>query len=423
MASPWWTTWGLLERITGGGSSGGGSKPRGGATVRPYTYPDGSVAGSPQRPFFSQTINPSTGKPYGRGAYNYDVAPLSAGYGKAWEVNNTLSVWRNRSAQEYGNWLTDQSNGALAAYESARRAALEESRRARAAAAKAEAERKAREDAQYRSIIDRFVQDFEDMGLDGQEIYGQVRKVGRLDVLANNTALLGDAVRSTATWRNRFGAVTNERRKKGFAYMNESQIMAQESAYRETLQRFGLPKGFYDSPEDFQNWIANDVSVAEIGDRAQLAAEAVDGVDAGTRQALQTYYGVGSGDLTAYFLDRSRSVKLMEKQLQAATLGSELGAAGVTGSRGFLEDLAGKDVSRQEVRRAADRTGVTMDDWKRLAELGDTRITQQSLLESELGMDAETKKKQRKLASQERGRFSGSGSGVNLFGEQRAGQV
>lgn len=416
-----WTPWNWAMDFLGRGSTS--PQPRGGATVRPYVYPDGTVAGSPERPFFSQQIDPYTGKPFGRGAYNYDVAPLSAGWGRAWEVNNTLATRRRLANEAWGARLTEQNNGILAAYEAMRRAAEAEARAAAAARAKAEAEQKAREDAQYRSIIDRFVQDFEDMGLNGQEIYAQVRKVGRLDVLANNTALLGDAVRSTKTWQNRFGAVTNERRKKGFAYLNEAQIMAQESAYRETLQRFGLPKGFYDSPEDFQNWIANDVSVAEIADRAQLASEAVNGVDDGTRQALQQYYGVGTGDLTAYFLDRSRSVGLMEKQIQASMLGSELNAAGVTGTRGLLEDLAGKDVSRQELRQAADRTGTEMADWKRLAELGDTRLTQAALLKSELGMDAETKRKQRRLASQERGRFGGSGGGIDVFGGQRTGQV
>ena len=94
-----------------------------------------------------------------------------------------------------------------------------------------------------------------------------------------------------------------------------------------------MPSGFYDSTDDFTKWIANDVAPQEIQGRVQWAQQYIANTDPATKQALQSYYGIGENDLVAYALDRTRAVPLLEKQAKAVELGAAANSQGLTLSK------------------------------------------------------------------------------------------
>jgi hypothetical protein len=74
-----------------------------------------------------------------------------------------------------------------------------------------------------------------------------------------------------------------------------------------------MPPGFYDSPEDFQNWIANDVSPDEIQARIENGYLAVNNASPQVIEQFERLYGVKKGDLAAYFIDPERAKPTFDK--------------------------------------------------------------------------------------------------------------
>ena len=65
------------------------------------------------------------------------------------------------------------------------------------------------------------------------------------------------------------------------------------------MRAFGLPEGFYDSPEDLSTLAANEVSLAEVSQRVSQAAEAAYQSSPTVRDEMQRLYGIGPGELVA----------------------------------------------------------------------------------------------------------------------------
>lgn len=272
---------------------------------------------------------------------------------------------------------------------------------------------------QRTSAYDTVAREWERHGLDGREIKQALRGLAENDYLDANR--MKERVRETKTWAQRFGAVSKAREKKGLSYLDEGSIVALEDQYRAIVSRAGLPKRFYDSHKDFQSWIANDVSPAEIGDRVSLAEKAIANQDKDFTKAMQSMYGIRRKDLTAYMLDRKRGTQVLEEQVAAAEIKSEIYGTGLNITNGFAEDLVDKDVTRQEARSAFDAVGQTSKDWKRLAAISGERFSDQSMIEGELGLDPKAERKKTRLASEERGRWSGTGGSAGVFGGSTSG--
>src|SRR5574343_86972 len=283
-----------------------------------------------------------------------------------------------------------------------------------AAADKAEAEAQAAlARRQRKSAYDAATAAWSRYGLDPTEVRRALKGLAEDDYLDSNA--MAEAVRGTQSWANRYGAVTTARAKKGLSYLNEGEILSLEDGYRAALSSAGLPKGFYNNYKDFQNWIANDVSVAEIGERANLAEQAVANTDPSYVKAFREMYGIKRSDLAAYFLDRKRGTEVLTQQIQAAEIKSEAIDTGISVNKSYVETLVDKGVSRETARQAFDNTAQTRDDWNRLADLSKQSITDQSLVDNELGLDPVTSKKIKRLASAERSRWGGSTSTGNAF--------
>lgn len=228
-------------------------------------------------------------------------------------------------------------------------------------------------------------------------------------------------LQETPEYKQRFIA-NQARQKAGLAVLPPSQYLATESAYRQVLQSAGMPVGFYDTPADFTNWIAGDVSPTEVQSRAQEASAVVN-ANPEVKQAMQQLYGVSEGDIAAYFLDPSKAEPILRKREQAA----EIAAAGL--QRGFglsqyAEQFAAQGITTAQAQQGYSQLAQEFRPMQELAQIYGTTWTQG---EGELSIFApgtmgpggqqepaseSASQKERRLASQERAAFSSRG-GIN----------
>lgn len=226
-------------------------------------------------------------------------------------------------------------------------------------------------------------------------------------------------LQQTPEYKQRF-AGNEARAKAGLAVLSPAQYLATEESYRQVLQSAGMPKGFYDSPADFTNWIAGDVSATELKSRTDDASAVANG-NPQLRDAMKQLYGVSDGDIAAYFLDVKRAEPILRKQEQAA----EIAAAGMQRGFGTTRDLAEQFAAQGiTAAQAQQGFGIISQEYQPMQELAALYGTTWSQGEAELsvfspgtlgGANTQTPggetaaQKQRRLASQERAAFASSG--------------
>lgn len=145
-------------------------------------------------------------------------------------------------------------------------------------------------------------------------------------------------LQQTDAYKKRF-AGNQIRLKAGLPVLSPADYLATEDAYRQTMRAAGLPSGFYDSADDFTNFIGADVSPTEMNSRVQMASQATVTASPDYTNALRQM-GLSQGDLTAYFLDPTKAVPLLQQQAQTAAIGSEALARGLTFDQNYATRLA-----------------------------------------------------------------------------------
>lgn len=114
--------------------------------------------------------------------------------------------------------------------------------------------------------------------------------------------------------------------------IDEGTYISLERQYQSLFRQAGLPQGFYDSPDDFGTYIANNVSPNEMQGRLDVAKTAAYDTPPEVRVQLARLYNTDIGGVTAYLLDPEKSVPLLQKQFAAA----ESAAAGQLSGYGTL---------------------------------------------------------------------------------------
>jgi hypothetical protein len=216
-----------------------------------------------------------------------------------------------------------------------------------------------------------------------------------------------DALQETDAFKQRFAGM-EARRQAGLPAISPADYIRLEDNYRSTMAMAGLPPGFYDSPDDFAEFIGNDVSPQEMQQRVSFAATAVSNADPNLKAQLRELYGVGvedEGELIAYYLDPQRGTSVIEQRLQLEAAGLSSAAISTLGSgfeQGTAERLANLGVQRREVtERLQGQTALTQ---QLLGE--DTAVTSSELAAAEFGLDSEATSDIAKLRQQrqQRGR-------------------
>jgi hypothetical protein len=218
-------------------------------------------------------------------------------------------------------------------------------------------------------------------------------------------------------YKIRFPGMASLRTKK--RTITEKEYIDIENAFVQTARFFDIPKGFYDSADDFGNLIANEVSAKEFQDRLQVGQDVGKTLDPNVRAALKDFYGIGEGGITAYVLNADKALPILQKQAKAATI------AGIAKSAGFntiyaqskSEELAGMDayskLSEQQLQQgfgiAQQQRGVQ----QRLARIEGTAYNEQEALQATIEGSAMAQLESKKRAERESIFRFGGRSGVN----------
>ena len=196
-------------------------------------------------------------------------------------------------------------------------------------------------------------------------------------------------LKETEQFKERFKGL-ELRSQQGLPAISPAEYIRLERDYRQTMAAAGLPEGFYDSPDDFADFIGNDVSPAEMTQRVSMATTAVSNVNPELKNQLREMYGIGvenDGELISYFLDPERGVNVIEQRLQMESAGLSAAAVQATG-QGIQKDgarqLAGQNVQQREItQRLGQQAGLTQ------ATLGDKGIGTSELAAASFGLDSE----------------------------------
>ncbi len=268
---------------------------------------------------------------------------------------------------------------------------------------------------------------FENTGLGSdfiKSLTDAIDKVYDENIMPTDEQIL-NSIYSSEAYKTRFAA--NEVIKKRMAegkglpgdrLLTPKEYIATEAGYKEILQNAGLPVGFYDTQDDFTNLISNSISNAELVERVNIAQSALNNADANIVNALKEYYGMTTGDLTAYLLDKDKAFNVLNSRYQytteeakkiygAAEIGGAAGRAGMSATKGFAEEIysAGKGSMAEQAFQGAARQ---QEDYKRLLGLYGESAGQEDLAREALGLAGGTEVgiKTKKLASKERAKFA-----------------
>ena len=244
--------------------------------------------------------------------------------------------------------------------------------------------------------------------------------------LVDDPTVLLTSIRDTPEYKTRFKA--NElRRARGLPEKSPFEIVQMENTYRETLRANSLPRGFYDTQEDFNNFIVNDVSPAELNARVSQGYNAVLQAEPGTKAELQRLYGLGEGDIAAFFLDPERfNQSDAIKKAQAAQVASEARRqAGFTLDVGASEALATEGIDRGTAARGFQQLGATQELFT-ATQAGEENISQEEQIAGTFGTSQAaaqriaTRRRRRQAEFEQGGSFAGQGptsTGLSTVGQ------
>ena len=219
-------------------------------------------------------------------------------------------------------------------------------------------------------------------------------------------------ITETPEFKLRFPA--NEARKKaGLPVLSLDEYIAVENSYQSVLRQSNIPKGFYDSKDDFTKFIANDVSPQELKARVDIADRFVDGVESYFTDSLQRFYGLSKGDLVAYALDPERAMPLITRQVRAAEFGGEAARQGLQIGAGMAEQYTGGPlgISQTQARQGFEQVAQIAPQAERLSRISDASqpFGLEEVTSAVFGgeQSAGYKQKLQSLAEQEQSRFAG----------------
>jgi hypothetical protein len=233
---------------------------------------------------------------------------------------------------------------------------------------------------------------------------------------------IGIQLRDSEAFKKRFPA-NQQLAAQGKPQWSVSQYLRLESDYKQALQSAGMPAGFYDSPEDFQGFIANDVSVEEVAARAQLGYQAVRQADPQVVQEFKRLYGVSEGELAAYFIDPERMRPTFdryeaERQARAAQIAAAgTQQAGMTISQQQAEQLARAGVSGEQAQQGFQALGDQQGLFQ-AGMVGEQAVTQEEAIGATFGTNAEARRAINERRRRRQAEFEAGGSFAGQQGTQ-----
>lgn len=228
-------------------------------------------------------------------------------------------------------------------------------------------------------------------------------------------------LQDTPEYKQRF-AGNETRRKNNLSVLSPAEYLEVERSYRQIMESNGMPKGFYDSLDDFTSWIGSDVSPAELTDRVNLASRAVNNSDDSYLSTLRDY-GLGQGDLVAAMLDRNRALPFLQKTVREAEIGAEARRQGLALSQARAGQFESMGVTGDQAAQAYQTIGEVLTPLQQLGRVYGEDYGQTDIEDELLGRSGAASTRRARLQSRERSSFSGqSAVGQKTLGGKSRGQ-
>lgn len=213
-------------------------------------------------------------------------------------------------------------------------------------------------------------------------------------------------LQQTKEYKQRFAA-NDARLKAGLPVLSPAEYISTERSYRQIMNEAGLPVGFYDSTDDFRKFLEKDISPTEIKSRVDTVSEAINKAPPDTLNYFKQFYN--TGDMIAFALDPTKAQPLIDKRLKAAEAAAISAANGTSLSQGNAELIGGTGSSLSDIQNGLGFISQEQRTTDKLSQIysGDN-VTQDDLVQEVFQGSGLAATKRKRLASQERGAFSGS---------------
>lgn len=191
-------------------------------------------------------------------------------------------------------------------------------------------------------------------------------------------------IRQTDPYKIRFSG--NELRKKAIqdsmargemptmSELSEAKYIELEDSYKEVLKKANVPPQFYSSTTYLAKMIGNDLSTGEVAARASIAQQAASQANPEIKQQLQSLYGIGENQVTAFFLDPELGKETINTVAagNAAILAASAARSGLSLSKTQAEALAQRVAPTNEQAIIAD---VVFGETAKTAGLAETGVS------------------------------------------------
>lgn len=211
-------------------------------------------------------------------------------------------------------------------------------------------------------------------------------------------------IRTTPEYKRRFPAM-EALNAKGRS-ISEAEYISYEQAASGLERRYGLPEGMLMG--NVQTMLENEVSATELNDRVMLASAAAIEAPQDVKDAFQNYYGIGSGGMTAYFLDADIATPLLEKQYAAAQIGAEAARQGIGLDVYGAQNLQGLGITTAQARQGFGEVAASQS----LSEGRGDVVTQQEMVAAKLGGDTKAQEKVSRATMGKLSAFQGGGEAL-----------
>jgi hypothetical protein len=274
-------------------------------------------------------------------------------------------------------------------------------------------------DAQRRDAFARIKRTLADYGLSGLADWAWKQ------ILADSSeATIMLDLQDQPAFKQRFRAI-DLRRKAGLPAISPAEVIAYETQARTLMRAAGLPKGFYDKPDDFTDFLVKDVGLPELQNRIGLAEQAVFNTDPVLR-AERARFGITTGEEVAMALDAKTAFPLLRKRYASAGLS----AVGVRSGYGALgkseaEHLFDLGITEEQAGQGFDFLTRNQEIFQGLPGMGEDAIDRATGLSAVFEGSAparetlERRARQRRAVFEAGGAFSPSAEGVAGLGSRR----
>lgn len=237
-------------------------------------------------------------------------------------------------------------------------------------------------------------------------------------ISGNSPAMVRQLLWEQPAFKKRFKVIF-DRRDRGLPAISVDEVLDYERKARQLFQAAGLPTGFYDSPDDFYEFLVNDVSLVELNSRVEIARDIVYRTPPEARAEMQRLYGMSGADAgqeIAFVLDRKRALPLIQSQWLAA---QNAGAAVRSGygqlNRTEAERLAALGI---DPTRASQGFGALVQSRELFGELpgleaAEDQITRDEQLGAAFGGDALAQERLTRRGESRVAQFKGGGGFVS----------